>query len=91
MNDYSCAVDGLIRSEMENGLSVYQPEGGRVHFLNHTATLNLELCDGSNSLAEIARVMQVAFVLAESSEHEVQKLLQQAADVGIVSWTRDSK
>jgi hypothetical protein len=89
-DDYPRAVDDLIRSEMENGLSVYQPEGDRVHFLNHTGTLILELCDGSNSVAEIVRVVQAAFALAEPPELEVRKLLQQAADVGIVSWTRDS-
>jgi hypothetical protein len=69
---------------MENGLSVYQAEGNRVHFLNHTATVILELCNASNSVAEIVRVLQTAFALAESPL-KVRKLLQQAVGVEIIS------
>lgn len=33
-------------NRLEDGCVVYQPEQDRVHFLNQTAALVLELCDG---------------------------------------------
>ncbi len=90
MNDYPRAVDDLVRSEMENGLSVYQPQGDRVHFLNHTSTVILELCDGTHSVADIIQTVQGAFTLEEPPELEVRQLLQQAVDAGLVNWTRSA-
>ena len=59
------AKGGLDISVAEGGYIVYQPELDRVHYLNHSAVLILELCTGGNSLWEIAALVQEAYALPE--------------------------
>jgi hypothetical protein len=87
MPDYPRVVDGLTRSEMEDGLSVSHPGSTRVHFLNHTGALILELCTGDHDVAAIVGLIQATFLLREPPEIEVRQLLQQAIDAGLVVWT----
>jgi hypothetical protein len=56
---------GLDISVIDEGYVVYQPECDRVHYLNHSATLILELCTGENPVAGIAGLMQEAYGLPE--------------------------
>ena len=39
-------------NEVSDGYIVYQPDRDRVHYLNQTATLVLELCNGHNAEAD---------------------------------------
>jgi hypothetical protein len=57
------AKAGLDISAAENGFIVFQPEVERVHYLNHSAVLVLELCTGNNSTHEIASLVQEAYSL----------------------------
>lgn len=54
---------GLDISAAEDGFIVYQPEVDRIHYLNHSAVLVLELCTGQNSAREIAMLVQEAYSL----------------------------
>lgn len=51
-------VDGLDISPAEDGFIIYQPELDRVHFMNATAVLILELCNGKNSEQEIVDLIR---------------------------------
>ncbi len=51
-------VDGLDISPAEDGFIIYQPELDRVHFMNATAVLILELCNGTNSEQEIVDLIR---------------------------------
>ena len=59
------AKTGLDIGPAEDGFIVYQPDLDRVHFLNHSAALVLELCTGRNSAREIAVLVQGAYALPE--------------------------
>lgn len=61
--------------EVEDGFVVYQHDRDRVHYLNNTGALVLELCTGRLTPAEIAAAVQQAFGLAEPLLREVEDLL----------------
>jgi len=67
--------DGLETDEVEDGFVVYQPDRARVHYLNPTANLILELCDGDLTAAQIADLIAQAFELAEPPVQEVEEAL----------------
>ncbi len=67
--------DGLETDEVEDGFVVYQPDRARVHYLNPTANLILELCDGELTPAQIAGLIAQAFDLAEAPTQEVEDAL----------------
>jgi hypothetical protein len=61
-------VDGLDISPAEDGFIVYQPELDRVHFMNATAVLILELCNGKNSEQEIVDLIREEAGLEDPAE-----------------------
>jgi len=67
--------DGLETDEVEDGFVVYQPDRARVHYLNPTANLILELCDGDLTATQIAGLIAQAFELAEPPVQEVEEAL----------------
>ena len=76
-------IDGLEINQVEDGFMIYQAERDRVHYLNHTAVLILELCTGRNSPAEIARLVQAAYGLSDPPEKEVDEILARIQDEGL--------
>jgi hypothetical protein len=83
MSEYPKRIDGLEINQVEDGFIIYQPERDRVHYLNHTGVLILELCNGRNSPGEIARLVQAAYGLSETPEKEVNELLAKLRDEGL--------
>jgi hypothetical protein len=75
--------DGLETSKVEDGFVVYQADRARVHYLNPTANLILELCDGDLTAAEIAGLIAQAFDLAEPPLDEVEAALATLAAEGL--------
>jgi hypothetical protein len=67
--------DGLQTDEVEDGFVIYQPDRARVHYLNPTANLILELCDGSLTAPQIAELVGQAFNLVNPPTHEVHEAL----------------
>lgn len=50
-------------NQAPDGYVIYQSGPDRVHFLNMTAAVVLELCDGEHSLQEIVEILQAAYDL----------------------------
>lgn len=71
-------------SETEDGYVVFQPEFDRVHYLNHSAVLVLELCDGAHSGAQIAALVQQAYSLPEPPTAKVNELLDSLRQQGLL-------
>jgi PqqD family protein of HPr-rel-A system len=78
-----CKSDGLETDEVEDGFVVYQPDRGRVHYLNPTANLILELCDGELTAAQIADLIAQAYELPEAPMQEVEEALATLAAEGL--------
>ena len=78
-------VFGLEINKVADGYIVYQPSRDRVHYLNHTATIVLELCNGENSAGEIAALLQSAYDLPQPPDAEVAACLQQLTGEGLLA------
>jgi hypothetical protein len=72
-----CRVDGLDLHDFPDGQLVYDVATDRVHHLNPTAALILELCDGSRDDREIAGVVARAFGLDDPPMEDVRAYLEQ--------------
>ena len=77
-------LDRLDINPAEDGFIIYQSEKERVHYLNHTAVVILEMCDGRNSPTAIAGTLQKAYSLSKRPQKEVNEILAQMKEAGIV-------
>jgi hypothetical protein len=66
-------IEGLEVQVIGDRVVVYEMLGRRLHYLNPTAALLLELCDGNRSTEEIARLVQEAYGLEEAPVDDVVK------------------
>lgn len=71
---------------IEDGFVIYQHQRGKVHYLNHTAALILELCTGKNSVETIVRLVLAAFDLNDFEKEEVEKGLVALVNEGIIQY-----
>ena len=78
-------VDGIEVNEVADGYIVYQATRDRVHYLNHTAVLVLEMCNGRVSAGQIPGFLKEAYDLAEPPTEEVAACLTKLLDEGLVS------
>lgn len=79
MGERPKVVEGLEISMVPDGSVVYDPGRDRVHYLNRTAALVLELCTGENDAAGIVHALQGAYDLDEPPEVETRACLDQLA------------
>jgi hypothetical protein len=85
MRDRPIRVEGIEINPVPEGYVVYDPERDRVHQLNHTAALVLELCNGENTSEDIVRVLQVAYELGEPPEAATHECINQLREEGLVA------
>lgn len=79
---------GLQISAVDAGYIVYDHANERVHYLNHTAGLVMDLCTGRNTWNQIVDLVKRAFGLPRKPTREVGRLLQQLGREGLVSLDR---
>lgn len=78
-------ADGIEIDEVADGYVVYHPALDRVHYLNHTAVIVLQLCTGENDATTIAEFVGRAYELAEPPATEVAACLDHLRREGLVS------
>jgi hypothetical protein len=71
-------------SESEDGYVVYDRRRDRVHYLNHTAAVVLELCTGENEASGIAALLCRAYDLPEPPASEIEGCLELLRQEGLV-------
>ena len=84
MDDKPKRLEGLDVDQTDDGYVIYEPDKDRVHHLNPTAALILELCNGTNSVAGIAEALQEAFHLPEPPTRMVEEVLTQMKGEGLL-------
>ena len=72
-------------NEVADGYIVYQPDRDRVHYLNQTAAVVLELCNGQNAEAEIPELLRLAWDLPEPPVEEVADCLEGLRKEGLIT------
>ncbi len=73
----------ILISPVEGGYVAYDPGTDKLHQLNPTAALIVELCDGSRSASDIGRLL--APILPEDKSDEVERWIGQALTSGFLS------
>jgi hypothetical protein len=77
-------VSDIEINEVADGYIVYQRAADRVHYLNHTAAILLELCNGKSALSELPQLLREAFDLSSPPAAEVRECLDQLLREGLI-------
>ena len=72
-------------NQIEDGFVIYQADRDRAHYLNHSAVVVLELCDGRRSVPEIADCIRKVYGLGTAPRRDVQDVLAKLSAEGLVS------
>lgn len=84
MSEHFTKKADLEINEAPDGYVIYQSEPDRVHFLNATAAVVLELCDGSQSLQEISDFLKAAYELDDMPMAEFQEAVSNLVNEGLI-------
>jgi hypothetical protein len=77
-------VSDIEINEVADGYIVHDRAADKVHYLNHTAAILLELCNGQSALAELPELMRQAFDLSAPPAAEVRDCLEQLIREGLI-------
>jgi len=77
-------ITDLRIEPFEDAFMVYRNGNDRVHYLNHTAVLVLELSTGENDAEQMAAVLQGLYQLDSPPTREVQDIIANMMDEGLV-------
>jgi hypothetical protein len=75
----------LELNEVADGYIIYQPDRDRVHYLNQTAAVLLELCNGKNAEADMPGLLRLAWDLPEPPVEEVAVCLEALRNEGLIT------
>jgi hypothetical protein len=70
--------------EVPDGYIVYQSDRDRVHYLNKTAALIFEFCDGKREPNEVVTLVAEAFELDPSAHDEIRNGLNSLVREGLL-------
>jgi hypothetical protein len=70
--------------QVPDGYIVYQSERDRVHYLNKTAAIIFEFCDGVHEADDIVARVAMAFELPPSAHDEIRAGLESLVKEGLV-------
>jgi PqqD family protein of HPr-rel-A system len=75
----------LVVAELDGEAVVYDPLPDKLHYLNHTAALIFQLCNGRMTISEIAGTLGDAYEMdAQVLEDEIRPLLRRLQTLGLV-------
>jgi len=77
-------INELEINESADGYVIYDPNNNKVHFLNHTAVVILELCNGRNSEEKIVQLIGKAYQLKEIPEKEILSIMKKLNEEGLI-------
>jgi len=77
-------ANNLEVHEVPDGYIVYHTEHDRVHYLNKTAAIIFELCDGKHEPDDIVARVAKAFELGPSAHNEIRAGLESLVKEGLV-------
>jgi hypothetical protein len=78
------AGEGLEITHAPDGCVVYDPVAEKVHYLNPTAGVVFELCDGANSARTIGDFLKTAYALDSAPIESVRECLISLLDQRLV-------
>src|SRR5262249_59373752 len=85
MNDLPNQAAGIEINPVPDGYVLYQPERDRIHYLNYTAAIVFEFCNGRHRSEEIAELLQQAYDLPTSPRAEIDSCLASLRREGLIT------
>lgn len=79
-------VDNLEVNEADDGLVVYDANLDAVHYLNSSASMVFDLCDGSRDAQGILNVLKEIYGSSSLSIEEVRSGLSALATRALIRW-----
>jgi hypothetical protein len=83
-NDRPKRLDGLDINEVADGYVIHDKDGDKIQYLNHTAALVLEYCNGELTKSEIIELLRLAYRLDEPPTREVTDCLEKLRSEGLI-------
>lgn len=84
-DSYPSVASALLDRDLGDEYLLYDRESGQIHILNPTARTILKLCDGTRSVAQVARgVAEHYSIDLERATADVEELLDELGEKGIV-------
>lgn len=77
-------VDDVEVNEVADGLVIYRPASGDVHYLNNTAAAVFVLCTGERSVGDIIDGLTESFALEHAPAGDVVRCIDRLIDGGLV-------
>jgi hypothetical protein len=77
-------ADNLEVHEVPDGYIVYQTDKDRVHYLNRTAAIIFEFCNGSLEISDVVARVAQAFELNAAAHEEIRAGLDSLLREGLV-------
>jgi len=84
MTDRPARSKTIDINPVADGYVVYDTAGDMVHYLNHTASMVLELCNGEDTVAEIAALLADVFADETDVETAVASCVDQLRSIGLL-------
>jgi hypothetical protein len=69
-------AEGLDFTETDDGFAVFDPKNGKVHFLNNTGVIILEICDGTYTCEEIVGMIEATFKVTDITKEEIRSYIE---------------
>lgn len=85
MSEQPRQVPGIEVNQVPDGYVLYQPDRDRIHYLNHTAAIVFEFCNGRHSGEEIVRLLQQAYDLTAPPKAEIEACLADLRREGLIA------
>lgn len=80
--------EGLAMVVLDEEAVIYDPDTSDIHHLNPTATVVLGLCDGTQTIGEMAGHIAEAYgVSRDRVERQVRSLVRKFTQAGILNGT----
>jgi hypothetical protein len=77
-------AENLDVNEVPDGYVIYQTEADRVHYLNKTAAIVFELCDGARGPGDIVARVSKMFEVEGNADDEIEACVQSLLKEGLV-------
>jgi hypothetical protein len=84
MTEVLVRAEGLDVNEVPDGYVIYQTEADRVHYLNKTAAIVFELCDGARGTDDIVARVSKMFEVEGTAHGEIEACVQSLLKEGLV-------
>ncbi|MDR3469697.1 MAG: PqqD family peptide modification chaperone [Xanthobacteraceae bacterium] len=84
MSDLVTQAPNLEVHEVPDGYIVYQSDRDRVHYLNKTAAIIFEFCNGAHAIDEIVARVAAAFELGAAAHDEIRTGLDSLLREGLI-------